>query len=374
MTEEGAVAAATPSAEKFFQAFAGDTRPLVLYGVKSLTERILIDPRAAGLNIVGLLDRPDGLGLPPGSVKFGLPVLSLAEAASKAKAIVITARPAFVPMIYRRVCHLGMPVYDPAGHKLISSGQAPPGQFPIDTLYDLGFFGFGPLVLNLLHWIKEQAGNRPVLFGARDGYLFQRMYSGNGVYFPASRRALSQPDLSGYRTHCRSLDLPPGPIYFFDPVTSGTIASKLPTILDREIVTLCAVMIRPAKVRDYRSMLGDVDLYDQTPHLYRAHYLAESIFTAPHPEVATFGSHGEPVYCCYKDSNSGWEAVKRAQDGIAHYVDCHRLPSASHPPLADAGLGWVLSRVSSRLKSASGLLISDHYRGMPEMNPWDTIL
>lgn len=350
-------------AEDFSRVFSwvGD-RPIALYGVGAVSK--LIIERAKGFNIIGLMDRVDGGII--GTVKYGLPVLTKEEAAKQAKIIVITARQAYVPEIYRRIAYLGMPVYDAGGNLLMEMPEI------IESLFELGYYAYGPLTAALLKWIKDEAQGGTVLFGSRDGYLLSRLYDGNGSYFLTSRRVLVDKEaLPGYREYVRSFYLPAGRLFFFDLITSGTIPSLLPSVLKRDIECLCGVMIRPEKVAEYKSCLGTVDAYDQLPNLYRTHYLAESIFTAPHPEIAFFGSDGSPVYCTYRDSHSKWESVSEVHRGITAYVNSWKGMATPSLTAADSLNGIALARVRKSLKQ--NFLISDHYRGMGEINPWEAM-
>jgi len=83
------------------------------------------------------------------------------------------------------------------------------GRLRIAEGAELGYLGYGAIVTAILQWLIEQTEERTeatILFGARDGYLFQRLYpravealgkttAARGVYFLTSRRAVSVPSL-----------------------------------------------------------------------------------------------------------------------------------------------------------------------------------
>ena len=89
--------------------------PLVLYGTGKNTQAVL--NLTKGFSIVGLLD-PNLVG----KIIYGIPVLTLEEAASCTKRIVIIARSTVIPIIFRRINEFtkekGISVYNYAGLEL----------------------------------------------------------------------------------------------------------------------------------------------------------------------------------------------------------------------------------------------------------------
>lgn len=78
------------------------------------------------------------------------------------------------------------------------------GQFKVNTMHELGFLSFGPLVLNFLLWLIRKSKEHKIeklLFFSRDGYLLERLYqqivtkfeieAPTGKYLLTSRRAAS---------------------------------------------------------------------------------------------------------------------------------------------------------------------------------------
>jgi predicted HAD superfamily hydrolase len=78
------------------------------------------------------------------------------------------------------------------------------GALKLNTMYDLGYLSFGPLVLNYLLWLirtSKELKTEKLLFFARDGYLLEQLYKqivySLGIdapasqYFYTSRRAAS---------------------------------------------------------------------------------------------------------------------------------------------------------------------------------------
>ena len=78
------------------------------------------------------------------------------------------------------------------------------GRLPIDSLFDIGYLSFGPLVLNFLLWLIQKNTENKVdrlLFFARDGFLLEHLYrklvevysidASESIYFLTSRRAAS---------------------------------------------------------------------------------------------------------------------------------------------------------------------------------------
>jgi FMN phosphatase YigB (HAD superfamily) len=342
------------------------------------------------------------------------------------------------------------------------------GRIRIETGRNLGFLGYGALVVALLQWLAGQTKGRrcaTILFGARDGYLFHRLYqrmvnnldmhdAARGVYFLTSRRAVTVPSVhcreqilallesaagqpsfaefletrfgvtpsptdpragqrfdreeigelrsfvldyeeailaqaaaerEAYRLYVASLQLPSeGELFFFDLITSGTLPYFLPQVLGREPVCLCVLMNHPPKFAlraGFLSFLGLAEAFDRSHHFLRGHYLAESIFTAPDPELRRFDAQGKPVFADHEDSHSLYAKTEPVREGIFAYVDAFlslagRAPlEPITPELADGILGMILSQeceIDEELKAV--FRVGDHYTFLPALNPWTTIL
>lgn len=78
------------------------------------------------------------------------------------------------------------------------------GRLPVNSLFDLGYLSFGPLVLSFLLWLIRKTKECKIdklLFFARDGYVLHKIYSrmagffradcAEAIYFLTSRRAAS---------------------------------------------------------------------------------------------------------------------------------------------------------------------------------------
>jgi predicted HAD superfamily hydrolase len=78
------------------------------------------------------------------------------------------------------------------------------GFLSVNSMFDVGYLAFGPLVVNFLVWLVNLSHKKKIdtlLFFARDGYLLERLYRKivaahkesmpRGVYFLTSRRAAS---------------------------------------------------------------------------------------------------------------------------------------------------------------------------------------
>lgn len=341
------------------------------------------------------------------------------------------------------------------------------GRLRVEAGDDLGYLGYGVMVTAILQWLFARTGGQAdatILFGARDGYLFHRLYArmaealgktdaARSVYFLTSRRAVTVPSIhnrrdiltlvegtsgrpsfgeiletrfgvpaaagdlraqrrfdceamdelkafvldyeqailsqaaaerAAYRRYVASFHLPPeGPLFFFDLITSGTIPYLLPSVLGREAACLCVLMNRPQRYAlpaGFHSFLGPAGEHDRTHHFARGHYLAESIFTAPAPELRSFDPRGEPVYADHDDSHSAFDRTTPVRDGIADFVEAFLAlagPAALAPigpELADEINGMVLSeecKIDALLKA--DFMVGDRYTFMPALNPWLTI-
>ncbi|HEY3444738.1 MAG TPA: hypothetical protein VGK67_00175 [Myxococcales bacterium] len=81
--------------------------------------------------------------------------------------------------------------------------HATQGQLALSDPFDLGYLAYGAMLTGFVRWVTERVRARPaakILFGARDGYLVEKLYSRyveqlpsesmpQGIYFLTSRRA-----------------------------------------------------------------------------------------------------------------------------------------------------------------------------------------
>jgi FMN phosphatase YigB (HAD superfamily) len=341
------------------------------------------------------------------------------------------------------------------------------GRLRIAAGTDLGYLAYGALTTAVLQWLIERTAglaNATILFGARDGYLFHRLYlrvvealgktgAARSAYFLTSRRAVTVPSLhnrqdiltllqgvagqpsyreiletrfgvapavddlranqcfdcaamddlrafvldyeggilcnaaaecAAYQSYVASLNLAPeGELFFFDLITSGTIPHFLPHVLGREPVCLCVLMNRPPKYdlpAGFSSFLSPAGPYERSHHFVRGHYLAESIFTAPDPELCHFDLRGEPVGGNQDDSHCKFDSTTPVREGITDFVETflaiagQACQTTITPQLADEMIGLVLSEeclVDAPLKA--DFVVSDRFTFMPALDPWLTI-
>ncbi|MEJ5358211.1 MAG: rhamnan synthesis F family protein [Desulfobacterales bacterium] len=146
--------------------------------------------------------------------------------------------PCYHVMSPRRLAELGTPpLIPPQWNRLEASIFAGPvwerlfsspfalhrsaGQWVIDDPFEMGFVGFGPLLLYFTLWLYHQARKRKIqhlLFLAREGYLLQELFrivedalGAAGIrqtYLLCSRRATSVPSLRNERDILELLEAP----------------------------------------------------------------------------------------------------------------------------------------------------------------------
>jgi hypothetical protein len=77
------------------------------------------------------------------------------------------------------------------------------GRLSVSTAFDLGYLAYGAMLSGFIRWLLETVGGQAhakILFGARDGYLIEKLYrrfvetfdikdAPEGIYFLTSRRA-----------------------------------------------------------------------------------------------------------------------------------------------------------------------------------------
>ena len=254
----------------------------------------------------------------------------------------------------------------------------------VNNAYDIGFMFFAPLISDFVLWLNEQVAENVdnIWFGARDGYLIQKLYDciGNtdktSVYFLTSRVAAiragvrSLEDISyidemkfsgtvpeqmqerfgiqipepvksqesildyaeeilstaeikrkNYLKYIKTLDRKEGNIAFFDFVAKGTCQMFVEKILNKQLMGL--YFLRLEEDNPKTQGLNIKAFYQAEEKSYSVifdnYYILETMLTAPMPSVLEFDENGKPCYAKETRDNESIHCFGQAQDGISDF-------------------------------------------------------
>lgn len=251
--------------------------------------------------------------------------------------------------------------------------------------YEVGYLICAPMITDFMFWFREcirRYGIKNIWFGARDGYLPQKLYrmleeDTDTIYFQTSRTAairagmMDDSDiayvdsmkfsgtleenlkvrfgvetggnicdekigLSAYRdrilkraaderrkynTYIGHLDMQEGDIAFFDFVAKGTTQMYVQRLISRHIKGLYFLRLEPDFMSDKGLDIESFYKIDETESssIYDNYYVLETILTAPHPSVSGFDHTGEPLYASETRSEAAIRCFWRIQEGILDY-------------------------------------------------------
>jgi hypothetical protein len=188
------------------------TVPMAIYGLGDRTNSLL--KFLQGFLIVSITAQHR-----IGQTLYNYPILAIEELLDKVKVIVIAAQNRSVKTIYSRIKFVedkGITVLDMSGESLrtrysaeattesvlstiqkqvfsagdiilfnLISKKISKNQLKIDSMFELGYFCFGPFTLKLINWFKKTLENQDdaiILFSSRDGYLLQKIYRDRAVH------------------------------------------------------------------------------------------------------------------------------------------------------------------------------------------------
>lgn len=188
---------------EFVEAFRKNFGPykgkrMVLYGLGENT-KLLLDS-LHDFRIVALMDRQEA-----GTVKWGKRVISVKELeAFHVQIVVIVARDCFIKLIYGRIAvycrQHGIQVFEVRGRRLNCHDDFKCGPYVCNALgkdfriqndYEMGRQILGPIMARFMLFIIQEVQNAPdscVLFGARDGYIFEKMYRFYSDFYKEEQR------------------------------------------------------------------------------------------------------------------------------------------------------------------------------------------
>ena len=254
----------------------------------------------------------------------------------------------------------------------------------VNNANDIGFMFFAPLISDFVLWLNEQVAENVdnIWFGARDGYLIQKLYDciGNttktSVYFLTSRVAairagvknladisyIDEMKFSGtvqeqmqerfgiqipkqvkdkesildyakeilstaeikrknYLKYIKTLDRKDGNIAFFDFVAKGTCQMFVEKVLNKQLMGL--YFLRLEEDNPKTQGLNIKAFYQAEEKLdsviFDNYYILETMLTAPMPSVLEFDENGKPCYSKETRDDESIKCFSQAQEGISDF-------------------------------------------------------
>ena len=247
--------------------------------------------------------------------------------------------------------------------------------------FDIGYLFCGPMITDFIYWIKhcvDKQGYEQILFGARDGYLVERLFkmldsSKNSYYFLSSRTAAirvgmdSQEDIDyvdsmkyfglpedalwvrfgievedittfdrsalilekakrqkeNYHKYIDKLGIGSGKLAFFDFVAKGTTQMYLQKLFMYHMKGFYFLQLEPEfmadKKLDIESFYSDEDKNNSA--LLDNYYILETILTAPYPQIEEMDNYGNPVFVKETRNEQNLKVIDRVQQGIIGYFE-----------------------------------------------------
>ncbi len=244
---------------------------------------------------------------------------------------------------------------------------------------DVGFLFCAPMITDFTLWMQEsisRQGYKQIIFGARDGYLFEKLYEisypeGRSCYFLTSRTAAiragmeTQEDIDyvdgmkysgtlagatserfgidvkesddfdrsnailekakdqreNYRQYIDKLGIGEKKLAFFDFVAKGTTQMYLQKLFEQHLKGFYFLQLEPEFMADKGLDIEPFYFEEEkdSSAIFDNYYILETILTAPFPQMKEMGPDGEPVYAKETRSERDLKCFERAQNGIIEY-------------------------------------------------------
>lgn len=249
----------------------------------------------------------------------------------------------------------------------------------INSSYDLGYQLFAPMVSDFVSWFGDRVKEydcKNIWFGARDGYLIQKIYKlfypdETTEYFLTSRTAairagvecekdiryVEEMKFSGEREealrvrfglgvnglleyteailknaiekrknnkrYIEKLKIESGEIAFFDFVAKGTSQMYIQRLVDNPMIGLYFLQLEPEYMKDKNLRILSFYSEDgkETSSIFENYYILETILTSPDSSVLEFSNLGTPIYDKETRSKKDIECILHVQQGILSYIE-----------------------------------------------------
>lgn len=247
----------------------------------------------------------------------------------------------------------------------------------IADAYGIGYLFCAPVITDFMLWLRRkirEQGIKRILFGARDGYLPERLYhrltnETDTNYFLTSRVAAlragveSAEDIAyvdgmryfgtdedetrarfgveagenrentilqhavqlrvNYKKYIDALSLPEGKIAFFDFVAKGTTQYFLQRLFAQPLTGFYFLRLEPEYMAD-KGMKIEAFYTDEerdTSAIFDLYYILETLLTAPCGALEEFDDNGMPVYARETRSGQDLACIARMQQGVSDYFE-----------------------------------------------------
>ena len=217
----------------------------------------------------------------------------------------------------------------------------------IDMCYDLGYIYIAPLVVAFVSWLINMVSDKKnaiVLFAARDGYLFRKVYQmlktklrlpylPEDRYFLISRRAIAEihealddeGQKRAYMDYIKDTGiLDKETIYFVDFMSKGTCQIGLEKLIGR---SLHGIYVQRSLGNHALRELSVEAFYKETSAMQKDRRIfamcdfLECIFTSFSPSLRGFSKNREPVYEEETRTSRQLEIVDKLHSSIIDFVN-----------------------------------------------------
>ncbi len=244
---------------------------------------------------------------------------------------------------------------------------------------DIGYLFCAPMISDFTLWMKEcvdQQRYEQILFGARDGYLIEKLYKlldsqKNTVYFHTSRTAAiragmqseediayvdsmkysgtaeeavkvrfgidvkegSKEDVTSlilqkakeqrayYHSYMSRIGVRDERSAFFDFVAKGTTQLYLQKLFSKQLKGFYFLQLEPEfmadKGLDIEPFYSDKE--KDMSAIFDNYYILETMLTAPYPQMLEMNAEGNPVFATETRTEQDIKCFERAQNGIEEY-------------------------------------------------------
>ena len=254
-------------------------------------------------------------------------------------------------------------------------------KFFVRKAEDIGYMFFAPMISDFVLWLKNETteqGYEQILFGARDGYLIDRLYrkidpGTVSLYFLTSRTAAiragvedmedieyvnsmrffgsdedalyarfgieTKDSLSkkanelilekaaiqriNYLRYIEKTGIGSEKLAIFDFVAKGTTQMYLGRLFDQHMKGFYFLQLEPEYMADRNLDIQPfyTDEEKNSSEIFDNYYILETMLTAPYPQLEEFDENGEPIYATETRSEADIRCFERAQSGMEEYFD-----------------------------------------------------
>lgn len=216
------------------------------------------------------------------------------------------------------------------------------GRLPVRQSDEIGYLFIAPLLLGFIFWMIEQIRENnldQILFGARDGYLIQKLYrmcckymqclECDNEYILISRGSISvcateDKARAYYLQYLAPLIISEGKIAFFDFMSKGTCHFNLEKVLKRQLFGLyfqkSESLIEEMNKLTFASFCDAENAYMKDYAIFKYCDFLEMIVTDFVPSFFGFDKNGNEMFYLEKRSSEHLEWIGKVQDEILKYT------------------------------------------------------